>query len=371
MWGLLLLVAAAAVVVLLWPRDEDKVRAGGGRAGAEPGPAIAVRLPPAAEPVGQAAAGARLPAAKAPAPPSGVEKGPCTLRLTLVADSSGVATEGWVELWRLALAETTEWTAGDQLQAAVQVDDDGHVFAGLPRGRYRVLVCGQRADVEDPPPIDVEGERTERTLVVHAPRVHRAYLRVFTETGDRLTRAAQITESEKYTRWSATPGWARPRRLKAGGSREGRGILSTGVWVSDQWGVAGAGRGFELCTFRERARRARWDTHVRFDPYGRSDIGVRVTGDLSSDHDYIGVAVSDERLYSLVLMPDGSLARDSGARFDAGSVAIPASAAKPWQSIPVKVTVTLDGYEGLEFTYRVDRPPAKQVMRPKPVSEPD
>jgi hypothetical protein len=299
-----------------------------------------------------------------------VEEGACTLRLGLFSDTSCPGIRSWVELWRLGLAETAEWTAGDQLQATARVGLGGHVFADLPPGRYRAMVYDQRATVADPPAFDVEGARTERTLFTIAPRWRRAYLRVYTETGDRVTRAAQITQVETSFHRNSKPDWAQPRRLKNGGSRERRGSRETGTTVEDEWGVVSTDRGFEFL-FREAARRTRWNTDVHIDLYQRSDISVDVTGDRAADRDYVGVAVSLELLYGLVLMPDGSCARNAGARFDARSVAVPVGAAKPYRSIPVSVTVGLAGYEKLQFTYRVDRPPAKQLMRPKPVSEPE
>jgi hypothetical protein len=354
----LLLLAVTALAALVWPRGENSVR--GARAVAEPAPATVARLPLPRE---QAKAAAGPQTAEAPAPPRGVEQGPCALHLNLVTHPGDQAFESWVELWRLGVPETSVWTAGDRLQAIAMVDDDGHVFAGLPPGRYRVVVYDQRADVADAPPFDVDGDRTDKTLFVVRPRWYSVRLRVVTETGEGITSAGLIRDAEEATHWRATPDWASPRRLKKGGSIEGAAARWTCTTLEhDHWGADSADGIFEF-RFREDGRRTRWHRCITFESHRRTKVIVPLTGEHPVDRDYVGVAVSWKKLDSFVLMPDGRPAADVGAESIAVSVAVPAG--QPWQSIPVRVLVKLDGYEALNFTYCVDRPPAPQVMRPK------
>jgi len=301
----------------------------GARAVDDPSPAPAVCAPPPVEPPEQE--GAEAPPSK---PPSGVEKGPCALRLGLVADTSCLGIASWVELWRLGIPETAEWTAGDHSQATARVGLGGHVFADLPPGRYRVSVYDQRAADEDPPAFDVGGDTTERTLFVSAPRTYRAFLRVYAETGSMVTVAQVTCGRENFSHSHAEPEWARPRRLKRGALQRrlgGRRSVRTGAEPGSGLKTCSV-RGFELCAFREDARRTRWCRYVYVSPRERSLVAVEVTGDRAADRAYVGVAVSLEVLHHLVRLPGGGLARDAGASFSAQSAAIPREAVQPWRS---------------------------------------
>ncbi|MHC4548011.1 MAG: hypothetical protein ACYTEZ_04470 [Planctomycetota bacterium] len=363
----LVVLAAAAIVALGWPRDDRKPRCVV-RAGIAP---VAVTAAPAA--VERAPAGGRapgLPGRGETQPPGGNAEGSCTLRLRLLDDATGVPLETAVDLWRLDLPEDASRTAGDQLRATQEVAADGSTFRNLPPGRYRVVVHGQSYRAADPPAFPVFGDVTDWTLPVRTPRRHRVHLRVLGEAGAELREGGFRYVSSGYSDRPATPSWARRRRLKVPGCSGnvafgiGGGVACGGGRSPARWTPAG----FDLGWFTEDSRRRHRRWSRTFVARERSVVGVCIDGELAGDRTYLGVAVSVDALRDLVFLPDGRRASEAGALFTARSGAIaltPTTSREAWREIAVEVEVGLVGYENLEFTYRVARPPAPQVMRPR------
>lgn len=71
-------------------------------------------------------------------PTDQLERGDATLRLRLVGDTDGKPVEMDVRLWRLGVAESATWTAGDEIRAWLPVFREGELAVGLPPGRYRL-----------------------------------------------------------------------------------------------------------------------------------------------------------------------------------------------------------------------------------------
>ncbi|MHC4136285.1 MAG: hypothetical protein ACYTDU_06065 [Planctomycetota bacterium] len=354
----LVLLAATAVAALAWPRTDGKPRCVM-RVGTAAAPVATLPISAHSEPVG---------ATRGAEPPSGVAEGPCTLRLRLLDDATGEPLKTTVDLWRLDLAEDANWTAGDQLHARREVAADGSAFANLPPGLYRLMVHGQSHRAEDPPAFRVSGNVTDRALVVRASRRHSVYLRAFTETGRELREGRLKLNSSSSIDRIADPPWARRRSYKHPRSRNigigrGGGVGCGGGARAASW----TPRGFAVGRFIENSRRRRHTWRRAFLAPERSVVNLSIDGELAGDRTYLAVAVSVEELADLVFLPDGRRASDAGALFTASSRAIELTPTTPlhaWREIEVTVIVGLVGYDNVELTYRVDRPPAPLGMKP-------
>lgn len=361
---LLLVLAATFVAALIWPRGETRHVCRAPAAGAR------VALPVGGSTMDGAATATSPGSGGTP----GAERGRCVLRLRLLDETSGKPFASDVELWRLDLPEDERWTAGDQLETTRNVGPDGYTFANLPAGRYRPVVCEQSFLADgDPPAFLVRGAVTDRDLAVRVPRWHRVCLQVFDERGREL-RTARIRHHSWswYSDGPMEPAWALRRRPKHASAGLHRSIVVGG-------GIGGGGSlpyreatwteaGFDLGRCREDTRGRRSSEPRSLLLPGHTAVIVDVNGRLSADRTYVAVSVSLEELKDYVFLPDGRRAADAGALFEARSDAVERKPSLPpdaWRSLPVHVRVGLGGHELLTFEYRVDRPPAPQVMRPR------
>lgn len=165
-----------------------------------------------------------------------------------------------------------------------------------------------------------------------APPIHPLYLRAYTETGEDVTRGGLT-----ITR--------------------GSGRLTC---IQDFVEAPFGSRGIELGEFDS-------DSSFTFLPRKASRVRVVVGGAARASHTFVGLALSHGMLHDIVLLPNGTSARDAGAVFTAWSKAIrvtTTTAPDVWRRLPVYVEVKLDGYETLEFVYELDRPLAPMVMEP-------
>jgi hypothetical protein len=351
----LLAVAAAAVVALAWPRREARhvCRSPTARALA----ARSERQATPDEAVTAVNMGGNSP---------GVERGGCALRLRLLDDVTGKPFSSDVELWRLDLPEDEEWTAGDHLQATMNVGPDGGTFTDLPAGRYRTVARGQSFLAEDDPPAFlVRGAFTDREFSVRVPQAHRVYLQVFDERGTELRTVGLRFRGRRWCSGNpADPPWARRRRPKrasaslnrpigvGGGGRSGRRGHYDAPWTE---------AGFDLGRCREDTRGQRSRIVRSLLVPGHTAVMVDIDGRLTGDRTYVAVSVSLGELEEHVYLPDGRRAADAGALFEANSRAVemkPSLSPEAWRRLPVKVRVGLAGHEILTFAYQLDHPPA-------------
>ena len=64
----------------------------------------------------------------------------------------------------------------------------------------------------------------------------------------------------------------------------------------------------------------------------------------------------------------GQFRRVAGAEFEAVCTALvrtPSTPSDAWRTLPIRVTVTLQGYEKLEFEHRLQQPLPPRVLKPK------
>lgn len=128
-------------------------------------------------------------------------------------------------------------------------------------------------------------------------------------------------------------------------------------------GAFDLGRWQESTRTRERVRR-----HV-LERDGRTTVFVRVGSDLGGDTTLVGLSVPLERVAAHVRIENDVPAIDAGASVTASCDAVPAGKRPPREvarGLPVSVEVTLDGYQPVEFEWRLDRAPTILRMKPAP-----
>lgn len=132
--------------------------------------------------------------------------------------------------------------------------------------------------------------------------------------------------------------------------------------------------------FRERALAGTSVRYRRFAAPGCAAVDGIVEGyegggiepgpdDVVLERTLVGVAVPDGWFDDAILLPDGALAVERGARIHVSSdplVAGPEASPHRWRDCAVRVRVMLAGYEELRFERRAgDGPPVLRVMTPE------
>lgn len=299
------------------------------RCGPEPGDA-----PPSAPPESADAPG-ETPAA-----------GGAALHLRLVDDDTGEAVTASVRLWRLDLGSARLFWSG-------KVPVEGAAIPDLPKGRYRVQCEDQRKGAPDPPEFVVPGRETARTLPLKMPRTFRARLLVFDEEGRSVTEGSLAHVGSRFSsRPDVRPGWAPgdgdPEIVEGDSSSEVDFLAPADPVVARD----GA---FDLGGFEESRRGATDGRFHRFRADGSNDVIAVVSSDHSADTSYVALCVPLDVLARSVFLPNGVRAFDAGARVRALSEAEPWLVDLPFtlaQTIPVRVAVSLEGYETLAFDWR-------------------
>lgn len=324
------------------------------------------------------AAGSPAPAPKAPAKSEGwhpglkalpddpPERGPCTLALTVLVEGREKPLYGSVDLWRLDVPGDALWLPGDHLQTTVRIHAGKGEATGLPEGRYRAVYDGQRRVDDDPPPFAVRGPRTEVTLRVALPREFAGSLRLVDENGVPLKHATLRRDGLWSWKYRGDPAWVKPRML----------VQPEGFNTS-RWPVGGSGSGtfggshrtyqpihaagdlFALGPFEEPDKEQRPHRELQVAAAGSNRVRVILGDGATGPTTHLGVALPLELLLARLALPDGSPVLGSAAEVEATSdaeVMTPATPADRWRRLPVKVTVTIPGYEPLELTADADHP---------------
>lgn len=307
-------------------------------------------------------------------PTDELDRGDATLRLRLVGDTDGEPVEMDVRLWRLGVAESATWTAGDEIRASLRVAREGEFAVGLPQGRYRLQCLDLRGDAEDPPEFILKDGVNEPVLRVANRRWVRHRLALFDETGALVTRSTREHGPGGGRSGGAskhTPSWANPRCAKTGTEIWPRSWSSYSDGIGDGPGEpvqADDGGYFDLGRHQERNVRSRSDWSYVFRADARGAVQLRADDAITADSTFVGVAPRLAALVASVRHPDGTKVDPTTASIDATSDAIrhawdpPADA---WRSVPVRVTVTCDRYETLTFDWTAATADAPRVLVPK------
>ncbi len=288
--------------------------------------------------------------------------GDATVTLHLRDRATGLPVTMDVRLWRFDVSASDAFTAGDHVQVTVSVGEDGTTVAGLPAGRYRAEIEGQRHSAADPPEFRVETS-AELILEVDPPRTFHAYLRVFDETGTELTsgtfRSSSFRTAGVYGK--NAPEWAEGRRkigaphvsFGGGGAAGGRTTTTARHTAS----------GLDLGPIEESTRARSTSREMLFlSPRGNA-IECQISSDVDADVVFAAPSVDVARLVEHISLPDGRGLAGLDGMIEASCSPVvghtPDSVA--WRRVPIKVTVTLGGYRGVEFEWRVDDPPPAPI----------
>ena len=296
-------------------------------------------------------------------PDDPVERGPATLVLTVRDADTDAPVSGTVHLWRLDAPGNADWLEGDQLQGMLWVAEGRGERGELPEGRYRAVFSEQRAAAEDPAMFEVRGERSEITLAVPMPRRFPAWLRLLDEHGHPLPAAELGWSGRRWSKVSTPPVWAHARTLRDASipvphrGQGGHASMSSGGSAGTS--VRAVDGLLPIGDFAEPSRGERSARMGRVRAEGRSTVDVTLGGGPTSPTTHLGVSLPLATLLDRVLLPDGAPVFGSKTRVRAtcqAELLTPETPPDRWRSMPVRIVVTLDGYEPLEWTADADHP---------------
>ena len=291
-------------------------------------------------------------------PDDPVELGDCSLMIHVSDKATQRPIEAAVQIWRLDAPGNENWERGDQLQKRVEIPKVGLRIDDLPAGRYRIYSTDQRIKSEDPPEFSVDGFLTTVRVQLAMPREFSVHVRIYTVTGHLLMRAMRddLTFSTSFGDMDKYPEWRTGRASKNGVLCLNISIgLCGGCNLSAAYEVVGSEEGFDLGSYREDARGSRRTSFHRFASEGRSEVSVHLTRDVQRDRTYIALSVPTEPIVASIVMPDGNLAQDAGAKIRmwcSAKLGEPDDSEGAWRKLPIRVRARLKGYETLEFEYR-------------------
>jgi len=337
------------------------------RAAGEPPPSASPK--PAVEP----------PRASGPAqtwapPDDPIQRGPTTLALTVLDQETGAPQSGTVVLWRLDAPGNVAWLSGDQRQAEVVLEAGRGEAVDLPDGRYRAVFLEQSRAADDPAEFEIRGARTEITLRVPMPRSFPVFLRILDERGLPVDATSVQASGSGGSHVLAVPTWVRPRKLRDP-SRIG-GSFGSRHWAAGDTHPLRRLRSkdgvFAVADYAEPSRGKVPHRSMRAITPARNDVTFALGG-ATGPTTHLGVALPLTLLLEQLRLPDGAPVLGSKARVEARCRAklVPAeTAADGWRSMPIEITVKVDGYERLQATADADHPsPASPPWvreKPKP-----
>ena len=293
-------------------------------------------------------------------PEDPVERGLAALALSVLEEETGAPLAGTVILWRLDAPASAYWQAGDRKQGAIRIVRGEGEITALPEGRYRAVFEEQRAAVEDPPLFEVRG-RTRVTLRVPMPRRFQASLRLLDERGLPIVGVLAAWPHRGAEKLSSSPVWVRARTLKHAPTAAPSPVPPQDSPIEDHsWRPLGArGDLLPLGELEEASRGSRTGRTVAVRAEGRSEARLTPFSAPAASVTYLAVALPLATLLDRFTLPDGGPVLGSRAGVTATCQAEALTAETPaerWRSIPVRIVVTLRGYEPLEATADVDHP---------------
>lgn len=343
---------------------------------------VAADGPATADPPREAPAADTGPFPEGEIPEADRGRGECALAIDLRDAATGRPHAGRARLWRLGVAADARWPAGDHVQLTLDSNQrPAGVLRDLPAGRYRLEVLSAAPGTEDPPEFLVEGAHTNLRADVTAPPMLPVRLRIFDETGEPILAAKSSYRSPggSGTRPLRGPAWTSPRNpapaefvdARAGmwGWRSGRRHEASNPLTADRDGA------FLLGEVQGPARDHSWTASWTLRIDGHSGVRVTAASDDAARGEFVAVAVAASRIDEIAdevfRLPDGTPARAAGARVEATCSAVahdPGTTDDAWTKLPVRVSVSLAGYEDASVDWRPSGPvPEPFAMTPKPV----
>jgi hypothetical protein len=305
--------------------------------------------------------------------PDPVETGTCSLVVNLKDEAGAAPRLVDLELWRLGAPGNEHWLPGDQRQAQATTQEGRVQWDGLPAGTYRLFSGDLRPGADDPPAFHVDGALTVVDATLAMPRQVPVQVRVVDERGAALTEGKLELGGMSSYDHDVEPAWRRERKSRSGDALQEFSFTTScgcGRSRADDRPVTQGAEGFELGTCNESSRAGdeSWSADLTFP--GRTSVSAYVkTKDVHHPHALrlVAVSVPLEPIVASLRLPDGTYARDAGARVVARSraVVVPKEGPPPDPStLPIHVTVRLFEHEPLEFEVRAgERLPDRTLVR--------
>lgn len=325
---------------------------------------------PASAPTGPVAPRKIASSAAIEEPPDPLQKGTCSVHVTLVDKNTGRLARSDVQLWRLNAPGNTHWKRGDQYQKTEHVHVTGKAFQNLAAGTYRLHVQGQARGTEDSLAFEVDENPRRLTFRVPMPQRFPGRLTVFDERGRLLTHGRWTGGDCPVVNRETSPAWRKPRMRRDPSTvveeddlMECQEIFGAIDEIDEP--TDAASDGFALDPICQSSRVKAVETEEWFEFDGRSTVHVTASHQVDREHVYWAVSVPVAPIHDSVRMPDGTRAFDHGPGF---YMTCRASLAPPFQVFDardhvVDVHVSLAGYDELDFQVRPGEAIPERVLR--------
>jgi hypothetical protein len=309
------------------------------------------------------------------------ERGPATIRLRLQPIDGEPNRFVSGRLWRLRVPASNGWTAGDEVVMPSKEDLPAYVFHELPFGAYRFEVRNKRHGGVDPPEFTIDGVTNEITVPVDDRRTIPVYLAVYASDGSLYDTCSVLNNGgwahmfgkrrAEYPEWATPrvpedPSWvehsvssgtmvghAYPDKTPRDCLAESDGRFRVGEVTEEHWAGDESMRSWSVSvgTGMDVGVSLRWGVSLRYGDVKRTD--------------FVGVAPRETEVRECIVDEESrNLIFAENARLELSCQAVlRRDDPRQWESIPVHVKVVRDGYETLEFTWRVATRDVKHPMR--------
>ena len=298
----------------------------------------------------------KLSATALPTPPDPVGVGDCSLLLALTDEASGAPVASRVLLYRLNAPGNEHWTAGDQLQAMLDVPKEGLWVHGLPQGSYRIHALAQRRGSDDAFRFGVRAETTEKRIAVPMPRRFASFLVIVNERGQPIPTAKLRVGGRFHMYGKPVVPWLRSRKLRE--PERYATVLGFGAGCGSygrcgQRALTAGPRGFVLGEFFEDSRSRETSQSLTARLERRTRVRVRRSHSVARDQTWIALSLDPQPIRESVFFPDGSPVPAKRVEIRGDAVLAPDPCPPDfWRRLEVTVRVQMAGYQTLEFGVR-------------------
>jgi len=303
------------------------------------------------------------------AKPEPVEQGESALELRFFDAATQLPVSGTVQLWRLQVAESETWSAGDQLQFQGEAVDGRLLVKQLPEGAYRTYALFALDSTGTEEAFLVEGESTFMERFVTIPAEEGIYLRLFSAAGMfvRSTPDALITMktqgSSSQDFFQMQPPWIKERRPKGNFYTEASAMGgSYGRRMHQTWKELEAFfDGFYLGSLKQDHRQSQRTFHFRIRQ--GEDQAILVDVHPSGTGAYVAVFLTYEEVEERLVFPAGMPPHDlrsdlsitaSGLAVGQGSggaQGVDLVAGEAWRDAKVKIRLQSKEFLEWEITW--------------------
>lgn len=297
--------------------------------------------------------------------PDPIEKGNCSLRLTLIDSLSGRPVSGDVDLWRLCVPGNEWWTEGDQQQGRLSAKQGTVLVNDLPAGFYRAYVHRARSGSESAPRFMVEGELTSVQILVESPRPECMRLHLVDSDGFPVQTpvdskfAIRKRSSIRHHPGNLQPEWLshrdrtdpslKPPERQAGGASLGSSAES---WTEVEYASGEIDLGEVRGDPRDYSSFHHWD--LRLGAGRPARVGMTPT----EEGNYVAIWPDVEEILECVELPEGIAIEDLRNAIDVTIRAVSMNlnegetVATQWPQAKATANIRLRGFETARFQWK-------------------